>query len=78
MSTPHFIKYKTVIEKYTEEEPATDEEGDILYDENGEMQMNTVEHEREKKVADGLLDGYAQITEEEYKACMEAMKPKFN
>lgn len=51
-----------------------DENGEDMLDENGQP----ITYTEEKQVEDGLLDGYTQITEEEYKACMEAMKPKFN
>ena len=54
----HFVKYKEVTETTT----LTDENGNPFLDENGEPITQTIT----KTVRDGLEDGYAQITEEEF------------
>ena len=63
--SPNFIKYKEVGEKLY----LNDENGNPILDENGEQKYNI----DKKVVEDGLLDGYTQITEQEFK---ELTKPK--
>lgn len=63
--TPGFIKYKEIEEKFY----WNDENGNPVLDENGEQRYDT----EKKIVADGLLDGYTQITKEEFE---ELTKPK--
>lgn len=58
LKTPCFIKYKEIEEKFYQ----TDENGEPILDENGEQ----IYYTEKKRVADGLLDGYTQITKEEY------------
>lgn len=63
--TPGFIKYTEREEKIY----WNDENGKPVLDENGEQRYDT----EKKIVADGLLDGYTQITKEEFE---ELTKPK--
>ena len=63
--SPHFIKYSEREEKFY----WNDENGNPVLDENGEQRYDT----EKKIVADGLLDGYTQITQEEFE---ELTKPK--
>lgn len=63
--TPGFIKYKEIEEKFY----WNDENGNPVLDENGEQRYDI----EKKIVADGLLDGYTQITKEEYE---KLTKPK--
>lgn len=63
--SPHFIKYTEREEKFY----WNDENGNPVLDENGEQRYDT----EKKIVADGLLDGYTQITKEEFE---ELTKPK--
>lgn len=63
--TPGFIKYKEIEEKFY----WNDENGNPVLDENGEQRYDI----EKKIVADGLLDGYTQITKEEFE---ELTKPK--
>lgn len=65
LKSPDFIKYTEVDEKVYQ----TDENGEPIIDENGEP----IYVISKKLVADGLLDGYTQITEEEFN---ELTKPK--
>lgn len=65
LKTPCFIKYKEIEEKFYQ----TDENGEPILDENGEQKYDI----EKKRVADGLLDGYTQITKEEYE---KLTKPK--
>ena len=65
LKSPDFIKYSEVDEKFYQ----TDENGEPILDENGE-QIYSIS---KKRVADGLLDGYTQITKEEYE---KLTKPK--
>lgn len=58
LKSPDFIKYSEVDEKVYQ----TDENGEPIIDENGEP----IYVISKKRVADGLLDGYKQITKEEY------------
>lgn len=58
LKSPDFIKYSEVEEKFYH----TDENGEPILDENGEQRY----YIEKKRVADGLLDGYTQITKEEY------------
>lgn len=57
LKSPDFIKYSEVEEKFYQ----TDENGEQIY------------YTEKKRFADGLLDGYTQITKEEYE---ELTKPK--
>ena len=66
MKSPDFIKYSEVEEKFYQ----TDENGEPILDENGEQRYDI----EKKRVADGLLDGYTQITKEEYE---KLTKPKY-
>ena len=61
----NFIKYKEVEEKFY----LNDENGNPILDENNEQKYNI----NKKLVEDGLLDGYTQITKEEFE---ELAKPK--
>lgn len=63
--TPGFIKYKEIEERLYR----SDENGNPVLDENGEQKYDI----EKKRVADGLLDGYTQITKEEFE---ELTKPK--
>lgn len=63
--SPHFIKYTEREEKFY----WNDENGNPVLDETGEQKYDT----EKKIVADGLLDGYTQITKEEFE---ELTKPK--
>lgn len=65
LKSPDFIKYSEVDEKVYQ----TDENGEPILDENGEQ----IYYTEKKRVADGLLDGYTQITKEEYE---KLTKPK--
>lgn len=65
LKSPDFIKYSEVDEKVYQ----TDKNGEPIIDENGE-QIYSIS---KKRVADGLLDGYTQITKEEYE---KLTKPK--
>lgn len=65
LKSPDFIKYSEVEEKFYQ----TDENGEPILDENGEQ----IYYTEKKRVADGLLDGYTQITKEEYE---KLTKPK--
>lgn len=65
LKSPDFIKYSEVEEKFYH----TDENGEPILDENGEQRY----YIEKKRVADGLLDGYTQITKEEYE---KLTKPK--
>lgn len=65
LKSPDFIKYSEVEEKFYQ----TDENGEPILNENGE-QIYSIS---KKSVADGLLDGYTQITKEEYE---KLTKPK--
>lgn len=65
LKTPGFIKYKEIEEKFY----WNDENGNPVLDENGEQKYDI----EKKRVADGLLDGYTQITKEEFE---ELTKPK--
>ena len=65
LKSPDFIKYSEVEEKFYQ----TDENGEPILDENGEQRY----YIEKKRVADGLLDGYTQITKEEYE---KLTKPK--
>lgn len=65
LKSPDFIKYSEVEEKFYQ----TDENGEPILDENGEQ----IYYTEKKRVADGLLDGYTQITKEEYE---KLKKPK--
>ena len=65
LKSPDFIKYSEVDEKVYQ----TDENGEPILDENGEQRY----YIEKKRVADGLLDGYTQITKEEYE---KLTKPK--
>lgn len=64
---PDFIKYSEVEEKFYK----TDENGKPVLDENGE-QIYVIE---KRRVADGLLDGYEQITKEEYEKLTKPKEP---
>ena len=63
--SPNFIKYSEKEERLYWK----DENGNPVLDENGEQKYDT----EKKIVADGLLDGYTQITKEEFE---ELTKPK--
>ena len=63
--SPNFIKYSEKEERFY----WNDENGNPVLDENGEQKYDT----EKKIVADGLLDGYTQITKEEFE---ELTKPK--
>lgn len=63
--SPNFIKHKEVEEKFY----LNDENGNPILDENGEQKYDI----NKKLVEDGLLDGYIQITKEEFE---ELTKPK--
>lgn len=63
--SPNFIKYTEKEERFY----WNDENGNPVLDENGEQRYDT----EKKIVADGLLDGYTQITKEEFE---ELTKPK--
>lgn len=65
LKSPDFIKYSEVEEKFYR----TDENGEPILYENGEQRY----YIEKKRVADGLLDGYTQITKEEYE---KLTKPK--
>lgn len=65
LKSPDFIKYSEVEEKFYH----TDENGEPILDENGEQ----IYYTEKKRFADGLLDGYTQITKEEYE---NLTKPK--
>lgn len=65
LKSPDFIKYSEVEEKFYQ----TDENGEPILDENGEQRYDI----GKKRVANGLLDGYTQITKEEYE---KLTKPK--
>lgn len=65
LKSPDFIKYSEVEEKFYH----TDENGEPILDENGEQ----IYYTEKKRFADGLLDGYTQITKEEYE---KLTKPK--
>lgn len=65
LKSPDFIKYSEVEEKFYQ----TDENGEPILDENGEQ----IYYTEKKRFADGLLDGYTQITKEEYE---KLAKPK--
>lgn len=65
LKSPDFIKYSEVDEKFYQ----TDENGEPIIDENGEQ----IYYTEKKRFADGLLDGYTQITKEEYE---KLTKPK--
>lgn len=65
LKSPDFIKYSEVEEKFYQ----TDENGEPILDENGEQRYDI----EKKLVADGLIDGYTQITKEEYE---KLTKPK--
>lgn len=65
LKSPDFIKYSEVEEKFYQ----TDENGEPIIDENGEQ----IYYTEKKRFADGLLDGYTQITKEEYE---KLTKPK--
>ena len=65
LKSPDFIKYSEVDEKVYQ----TDENGEPIIDENGEP----IYVISKKRFADGLLDGYTQITKEEYE---NLTKPK--
>lgn len=58
LKSPDFIKYSEVEEKFYH----TDENGEQIY------------YTEKKRFADGLLDGYTQITKEEYE---KLTKPKY-
>lgn len=66
LKSPDFIKYSEVEEKFYQ----TDENGEPILDENGEQ----IYYTEKKRFADGLLDGYTQITKEEYE---KLTKPKY-
>lgn len=63
--SPHFIKYREIEEKFY----LNDKNGNPVLDENGEQRYDI----EKKLVADGLLDGYTQITKKEFE---ELTKPK--
>lgn len=65
LKSPDFVKYSEVDEKVYQ----TDKNGEPIIDKNGEP----IYVIRKKRVADGLLDGYTQITKEEYE---KLTKPK--
>ena len=67
LKSPDFIKYSEVDEKVYQ----TDKNGEPIIDENGE-QIYVI---RKKRVADGLLDGYTQITKEEYENLTKPKEP---
>lgn len=59
LKSPDFIKYSEVEEKFYQ----TDENGEQIY------------VIRKKRVEDGLLDGYTQITKEEYEKLTNLKEP---
>lgn len=67
LKSPDFIKYSEVDEKVYQ----TDKNGEPIIDENGE-QIYVIS---KKSVADGLLDGYTQITKEEYEKLTKPKEP---
>ncbi len=67
LKSPDFIKYSEVEEKFYK----TDENGEPILDENGEQ----IYYTEKKRVADGLLDGYEQITKEEYEKLTKPKEP---
>ena len=67
LKSPDFIKYSEVEEKFYQ----TDENGEPILDENGEQ----IYYTEKNRVADGLLDGYTQITKEEYEKLTKPKEP---
>lgn len=67
LKSPDFIKYSEVEEKFYH----TDENGEPILDENGEQ----IYYTEKKRFADGLLDGYTQITKEEYEKLTKPKEP---
>lgn len=67
LKSPDFIKYSEVDEKVYQ----TDENGEPILDENGEQ----IYYTDKKRFADGLLDGYTQITKEEYEKLTKPKEP---
>ena len=67
LKSPDFIRYSEVDEKVYQ----TDENGEPIIDENGEP----IYVIRKKRVADGLLDCYTQITKEEYEKLTKPKEP---
>ena len=67
LKSPDFIKYSEVDEKVYQ----TDKNGEPIINENGEP----IYVIRKKRVADGLLDGYTQITKEEYEKLTKPIEP---
>lgn len=67
LKSPDFIKYSEVEEKFYQ----TDENGEPILDENGKQ----IYYTEKKRFADGLLDGYTQITKEEYEKLIKPKEP---
>lgn len=67
LKSPDFIKYSEVEEKVYQK----DKNGEPILDENGEQRY----YIEKKRVADGLLDGYTQITKEEYEKLTKPKEP---